>query len=379
MSEQTAEMAQATVRRANTSGVQRSRADTYVLITLVTLAFSVIATRTFLELTGYPQIGGSTLHIAHAIWGGLLLYAAALLPLILANRWALYLSAGLNGLGAGLFIDEVGKFITRDLDYFYPPAAPLVYAFFLLSVLLYQYVRRLKREAPRTLLYHAFEEMQEVLDSDLDQGEYEEIMGWLRSARRAESAHLGKLADVLESYLRDPATPVYPVKPTRWNRFLATLEHWGKRVSPKLHRTLVMALMALIAVIATAGTMRLLWTALQPGPFREALNSVFLAEGDLQDLTDVGWRLLRLGLEGAVGLVAFIALVHMVLRRDDLAARLGVFSLVLSLTTVNVLNFYLDQFSATITALFEFGALLVILAYRSWRLHPQHSTPRNYI
>ena len=379
MSEQTAEMAQATVRRANTSGVQRSRADTYVLITLVTLAFSVIATRTFLELTGYPQIGGSTLHIAHAIWGGLLLYAAALLPLILANRWALYLSAGLNGLGAGLFIDEVGKFITRDLDYFYPPAAPLVYAFFLLSVLLYQYVRRLKREAPRTLLYHAFEEMQEVLDSDLDQGEYEEIMGWLRSARRAESAHLGKLADVLESYLRDPATPVYPVKPTRWNRFMAALEHWGRRLSPRLHRALVMLLMALIAVVATAGTVRLLWTALQPGPFREALSSVFQAEGDLQDLTDVGWRLLRLGLEGAVGLLAFIALVHMVLRRDDLAARLGVFSLVLSLTTVNVLNFYLDQFSATITALFEFGALLVILAYRSWRLHPQHSTPRNYI
>jgi len=61
-------MARTTVRQANTSGVQRSRADTYVLITLVTLAFSVIATRTFLELTGYPQIGGSTLHIAHAIW-----------------------------------------------------------------------------------------------------------------------------------------------------------------------------------------------------------------------------------------------------------------------------------------------------------------------
>jgi len=377
--EQTVAMAQATVRQANTSGVQRSRADTYVLITLITLAFSVIATRTFLELTGYPQLGGSTLHIAHAIWGGLLLYAAALLPLVLANRWALYLSAGLNGLGAGLFIDEVGKFITRDLDYFYPPAAPLVYAFFLLSVLLYQYVRRLKREAPRTLLYHAFEELQEVLDSDLDQREYEEIMGWLRSARRAESAHLGKLADVLESYLRDPATPVYPVKPTRWNRFLVTLERWGKRVNPRLHRALVMLLLALIAVVATAGTVRLVWTALQPGPFREALTSVFLAEGDLQDLTDVGWRLLRLGLEGAVGLVAFIALIHMVLRRDDMGARLGVFSLILSLTTVNVLNFYLDQFSATLTALLEFGALLVILAYRSWRLRPRQSIPRNYV
>ena len=221
MSEQIAESAQGAVRKANSSGVQRSRADTYVLITLITLALSVIATRTFLELTGYPELGGSTLHIAHAIWGGLLLYAAALLPLVLANRWALYLSAGLDGLGAGLFIDEVGKFITRDLDYFYPPAAPLVYSFFLLSVLLYQYVRRLKREAPRTQLYHAFEELQEVLDSDLDQREYEDIMGWLRSARRAESAHLAHLADVLESYLRDPATPVYPVKPTRWSHLLS--------------------------------------------------------------------------------------------------------------------------------------------------------------
>ena len=84
----------------------------------------MIATRLFLQLTGYPQIGGTTLHIAHAVWGGLLLYVAALLPLILANRWALYLSAGLNGLGAGLFIDEVGKFITRDLNYFYPQPRP---------------------------------------------------------------------------------------------------------------------------------------------------------------------------------------------------------------------------------------------------------------
>ena len=378
MSKQTAEIAQDPVRQANTSGVQRSRADTYVLITLVALAFSVIGTRTLLELTGYPQVGTSTLHIAHAIWGGLLLYVAALLPLILANRWALYLSAGLNGLGAGLFIDEVGKFITRDVDYFYPPAAPLVYSFFLLSVLLYQYVRRLKREAPRTQLYHALEELQEILDSDLDQREYAQVVGWLRSARRAESAHLARLADVLESYVRDPATPVYPVKPTRWSLSLAALEDWGKRLSPTLHRALVMLLLAMVAVVATAGTLRLVWTALQPGPLREALVSILLAEGDLEALTDVGWRLLRLGLEAAVGLVAFVALLQMILHHDDLGARLGVFSLVLSLTTVNVLNFYLDQFSATITALFEFGALLMILTYRSWRLRPQPGVPVSY-
>jgi hypothetical protein len=33
----------------------------------------VIVTRLFLALTGYPQIGNSVLHIAHALWGALLL------------------------------------------------------------------------------------------------------------------------------------------------------------------------------------------------------------------------------------------------------------------------------------------------------------------
>jgi hypothetical protein len=355
-------------RRADTSPVQRSRAETYVLITLISLAFSVIATRLFLELTGYPQLGGATLHIAHAIWGGLLLYAAALLPLILANRWALYLSAGLNGMGAGLFVDEVGKFITRDLNYFYPPAAPLVYAFFLLSVLLYQYVRRMKREAPRTQLYHALEELQEVLDGDLDQPEYERILAWLGSARRTRSENLDRLAGALEEYLRHSQTSVYPVKPTRWSRGLAVLERRGRNVDPQWHRALVMAVLAVLTVFAAANAGLLVWAAVQPGAFRETFVSVLLARGNLQAVTDVGWRLLRVGLQAAVGLIALVAVVYLALHRDDLGTRLGVFALILSLTTVNLLNFYFDQFGAVVTALLQFGALLVVLTYRHWNL-----------
>ncbi len=355
-------------RRAQTSAVQRSRAETYVLITLIALAFSVIATRLFLELTGYPQIGGKTLHIAHAIWGGLLLYAAALLPLILANRWALYLSAGLNGLGAGLFIDEVGKFITRDLNYFYPPAAPLMYTFFLLSVLLYQYVRRMRREAPRTQLYHALEEIQEVLDGDLDQREYEQIMAWLRSARRSDTENLARLASTLEEYLRHSDTRVYPVKPTAWSRTLRLIELLGHRVSPRLHLMVVGIVLAVLAILAGTSAGLLVWTALQPGPFRQTFEMVLMARGDLQAITDVGWRVLRVGLEAGVGLVAFVALVCLLLRRANLGTRLGVFAFVLSLTTVNLLNFYLDQFSAVLTALLEFIGLLIVLAYRHWHL-----------
>jgi hypothetical protein len=122
--------------------IRRDHAERYLLITLLSFAASVSLTRLFLSLTGYPQIGNGELHIAHLLWGGLLLFIGCLLPLIFANRWALDLSAFLGGAGVGLFIDEVGKFITRSNDYFYPTAAPIIYAVFLLTVLLYVTVKR---------------------------------------------------------------------------------------------------------------------------------------------------------------------------------------------------------------------------------------------
>ena len=63
--------------------VKREGAEKYLLYTLLSFAASVALTRLFLELTGYPQLGSSELHIAHVLWGGLLLFVASLLPLIL--------------------------------------------------------------------------------------------------------------------------------------------------------------------------------------------------------------------------------------------------------------------------------------------------------
>jgi hypothetical protein len=71
-----------------------------------------------------------------------------LLPLILAAGWAMTTSAILTGAGTGLFIDEVGKFITASNDYFYPLAAPLIYGLLLVLVLLFVVVRRRPDAAP---------------------------------------------------------------------------------------------------------------------------------------------------------------------------------------------------------------------------------------
>src|SRR5204863_281854 len=66
--------------------VRREGAEHYLFLTLISFAGTVIATRTFLDLTGYPRIGGGELHIAHALFGGLFLFVASLLPLVLAGR-----------------------------------------------------------------------------------------------------------------------------------------------------------------------------------------------------------------------------------------------------------------------------------------------------
>ena len=91
--------------------VRRIYSERYLLITLVSFALSVSAIRFFLEITGYPQIGSDELHFAHVLWGGLLLFASSLLPLIFVNKRILDISALLSGTGVGLFIDEVGNFI----------------------------------------------------------------------------------------------------------------------------------------------------------------------------------------------------------------------------------------------------------------------------
>lgn len=121
----------------------RHGSERYLLILIVSFIVSVVGTRWYLQATGYPQVGGGELHVAHMLWGGLLLVLAALLLLLLlAGPGILTLSAILTGAGTGLFIDEVGKFITASNDYFYPVAAPLIYGLLLALVGVFVVVRR---------------------------------------------------------------------------------------------------------------------------------------------------------------------------------------------------------------------------------------------
>jgi hypothetical protein len=97
---------------------------------LVSAIVTIVITRVYLQLAGYPQVGGATLHIAHMLWGGLLMLAGLILFISYLN-FSVRLSASLiSGIGFGLFIDELGKFITTDNNYFFQPTFALLYVLF---------------------------------------------------------------------------------------------------------------------------------------------------------------------------------------------------------------------------------------------------------
>jgi hypothetical protein len=63
------------------------------------------------------------------------------------------------------------------------------------------------------------------------------------------------------------------------------------------------------------------------------------------------------------------------LRRDDTATRLGFLCLLVTLTVVNMLTFYFNQFTAVVTASVELALLLAITRFRT-RFLNQGDTPQ---
>ncbi len=137
--------------------IRELRGSSLVELMLVCAVITILVTRAYLALTGYPQVGGATLHIAHMLWGGLLMLIAGLILFQAADRVWKPVVAIVFGVGFGLFIDEVGKFVTRDNDYFFQPAVAIMYVVFLLVFFSTRFIAKIDKRHPEEYLYFATE------------------------------------------------------------------------------------------------------------------------------------------------------------------------------------------------------------------------------
>ena len=351
--------------------VEREDAGNYLLISLISFAATVIVVRLFLELTGYPQLGNSTLHIAHLLYGGVLLFTAVLIALIWDNPNFMIVSAILSGIGIGLFIDEVGKFITQNNDYFYPAAAPIIYGFFLLTVLLFLLVRRPDEEDPRRAMINALEQLQDAIYGELDQKEGLRLVQNLELARRSEHKDISAMGAVLYDYVDQGHVPFADYEPGLVQRIGLKIESWGKSLGRKWHKYLVLGGLIITALGAIITFGSLIWIAFSPAATTQAFLADLAAEAQGHDVSDLAGQYVRLIIDVAIGVVAILSFYWILRGQERKGMIMAVVSVVLSLTAVQLITFYLDQFTAILPTLYQFGFLLVILAYRSWYLSPQ--------
>jgi hypothetical protein len=345
--------------------IQRRRAADYLLITLLSFGFSVGATRLFLEITGFPQLGSGNLHIAHVLWGGLFLFAASLLPIIYINEWVIALSAMISGFGVGLFIDEVGKFITQSNDYFYPSAAPLVYALFLITVFIFAQVKYQRRSSTRTVFYEILGRMTEILDRDLSEDEALEIQKKLRIIiERNDVLELTELAQNILNYFESDKKRFVPQDPTFLEKIEDDFQHFeAVHVSRKQ-----LKLVAIFGLLGWAA-----WSIFSPISYLSSSKDPVLLQHLLDQLINqklitnasgLTWFQAKVLLEGGTGVLAFISALLIGFKKEKAGILLGIADMLVALTIVNLLIFYFDQFSTILLAAYQFILFSILLRYQ---------------
>jgi hypothetical protein len=78
------------------------------------------------------------------------------------------IAAIVGGVGFGVFIDELGKFITRDHNYFYEPTIGIIYAIFIIMYLSFNFLSRKQPLSERTAQLNALAQLEEAIVHDMD-------------------------------------------------------------------------------------------------------------------------------------------------------------------------------------------------------------------
>ncbi len=347
-------------------GAHRDRAERYLVVTIAAFAVTVAGTRWYLDLTGYPTVGGGELHVAHVLWGGLALFVAVLLSMLYVGERAQLLSALLAGIGVGLFIDEVGKFLTTSNDYFFAPAAPIIYGSILLLVLLWLVLRR--RTTSRLDAQHAaVEAIRDGIDGRLSADDRARVTAELRAA--GQQADPDALSDQLLRTLGSPAMDARLVD-AGWLERGGARQTLERLLPTRLERWLVYIGLVLSVLSALVAAVVLIGLYYEP----DLLDFSQLDAGRLEIPTDPLWFGLALAVYVVTGVSALVALVLRVARRKTwLTAALA--AVLIDLVVGELISFYVVQSGQLGSAFWSVVLLGLVVDLRIRQRHADAAAP----
>ena len=346
------------VRRAPWRPVQRADGPRSVTVLAVSFGVTVVVTRLYLSLTGYPQIGHGEFHLAHALWGGLLLMIAATLQLLWSNAWVMTAAAVCAGAGSGLFVDEVGKFITARNDYFTPIAAPIIYLVFLAVLAVDVLARRARVDDPRSIAYAVVVGLKDVIDGPLRPTARVALLERLDILEAApDRPDLAALATSLRPVVE--AAPTAPPR-ERLPRIRAAWAVFEQRVLPRpVHRVILVSGATMLGLVSLAGLAVFVALASGDTRFQVVIDDESIAPGSRPPALLIA----SLG-EAVVGATLLVSAVALLVGRDQVGLRGGRAGLIFGLAAVNVVLGYI---SAEVVVVVVVAELALLASYRRYR------------
>jgi hypothetical protein len=188
-------------------------------IFLVSAVLTVLGIRAYLQATNYPKIGGGGLHIAHVLWGGLGMVIAIGILLSFLSPGTRRIAALIGGVGFGAFIDELGKFVTADNNYFFKPTAALVYAVFIALFLVARQLRSFRRLTPKESLVNAIEYSKQLASGRLSVAGRDHALALLAGADPTNPL----VRELRQEFLTVPAVPD---RSSTLARLASAAQHW---------------------------------------------------------------------------------------------------------------------------------------------------------
>ena len=318
----------------------------HIELFLVSAVSAVLAIRAYLRLTNYPKVGGESLHIAHMLWGGLLMLAAVLILLAFIGERSRWLAAFVGGVGFGTFIDEVGKFLTHDNDYFYQPAVAIIYVTFVLTYLALRSVRR-RRATHHEYLVNALQEMEQAAVRDLQSEERDRALHYLARADVNDPLVAGLRQMLERAELRPASAPRFV---SRSRRSLVAL-YRGLARHPGFARVLIAFFVAQIVLkLIHVG-----FVVTRAEVYSGVVSRLTLMNREVEGYRLAEWLQLGSSLISAV----FVALGVTLIRKERLRGlRMFQRAILVSIFLTQVFMFYHAQWEALVILAFN---LLVLL------------------